>query len=86
MYSTGVYNRAALAMHALRLRVGDETFFAILQSYLERFGGGTAGSEEFVAVAEEVSGQDLEEFFRAWLIDPLMPDIPEMGLYIEDYR
>jgi aminopeptidase N len=86
MYSTGVYNRTALAMHALRLRVGDETFFAILRAYLDRFGGGVAGSDDFVAVAEEVSGADLQEFFQAWLKDPLIPDIPEMGLSTADYR
>ena len=86
MYSPGVYNRGALAMHALRLRVGDETFFAIVQSYFERFGGGVAGSDDLAAVAAEVSGEDLSDFFAAWLKDPLMPDIPEMGLYKEDYR
>jgi aminopeptidase N len=73
-------------MHALRLGVGDETFFAILRAYLDRFGGGAAGSDDFVAVAEEVSGADLQEFFQAWLKDPLIPDIPEMGLSTADYR
>ncbi len=86
MYSTGVYNRGALAMHALRLRVGDEVFFRILRTYFDRFGGGSAGSDDFVAVAEEVSGQDLSEFFQAWLEEPIIPDIPEMGLLKENYR
>ncbi|MEZ4660105.1 MAG: M1 family aminopeptidase [Caldilineaceae bacterium] len=86
MYSSGVYNRGALAMHALRLRVGDELFFAIVQTYFQRFGGGVASSADFAAVATEVSGQDLSDFFDAWLKDPLMPDIPEMGLLKENYR
>jgi predicted transcriptional regulator len=86
MYSPGVYSRGALAMHALRLRVGDELFFEILHTYFDRFGDGSAGSDDFVAVAEEVSGQDLSEFFQAWLEDPIIPDIPEMGLLKENYR
>ncbi|MCB0111078.1 MAG: hypothetical protein KDE53_34390, partial [Caldilineaceae bacterium] len=86
MYSGGVYGRGALAMHALRVRVGDETFFAILQTYFERFGGAVASSDDFVAVATDVSDQDLSGFFEAWLKDPLMPDIPEMGLFKENYR
>ena len=76
----------ALAMHTLRLRVGDEVFFDIVRTYFERFGGGSAGSDDFVALAQEVSGEELGGFFQAWLVNPLIPDIPEMGLYKEDYR
>jgi len=86
MYSAGVYSRGALAMHALRLRVGDEVFFEILRTYFDRFGDGAAGSDDFVAIAQEVSGMDLSEFFDAWLEDPTMPDIPEMGLLKENYQ
>ena len=57
-----------------------------MQGYFERFGGGVAGSDDFAAIATEISGEDLSDFFAAWLKDPLMPDIPEMGLYKEDYR
>jgi hypothetical protein len=35
-------------------------------------------------VAEEVSGQDLGTFFDAWLYEEQMPDIPELGLTMEE--
>ena len=36
--------------------------------------------EDFIAVAETVSGQDLEAFFDGWLYDTQVPGIPEMEL------
>ena len=53
---------------------------------LRRFGGGVADSADFERLAKEVSGQNLDAFFTAWLEDPLIPDMPEYGLYKEDYR
>ena len=76
----------ALAMHALRLRVGDDTFFEILRTYFKRFGGGTASSDDFIAIAKEVSGKNLDGFFTAWLEDAVIPDMPELGLFKKDYR
>lgn len=86
LYSSGTYDRGAMSMHALRLRVGDEAFFNIVRTYFERYGGSSAGSAEFMAIAREVSGQDLDAFFTAWLEAPQMPDIPEIGLFAADYQ
>lgn len=86
MYNSGFYTRGALAMHALRLKVGDDLFFKILQAYFSRFGGGSAGSDDFITIAKEVSGQDLDPLFDAWLRGEMMPDIPELGLYKDSYR
>jgi aminopeptidase N len=76
-----VYTRGALVLHALRLKVGDEAFFAILRTYYETYRGGNAATEGFISIAEEIAGMDLEDFFQAWLYETALPDIPEMGLY-----
>ena len=73
-------------MYALRLRVGDELFFEILRTYFNLFGGNSAGSDGFIAISEEVSNENLDDFFTSWLKDPIMPDIPELKLYKQDYR
>ena len=86
LFSRQVYDRGALTLHALRLRVGDEAFFRILRAYVERFGGGNAHTEDFIAVAEEISGMDLQEFFRQWLFESQLPDIPEMDLHLADFQ
>jgi aminopeptidase N len=80
LYTNTVFDRGALTFHALRLRVSDEVFFRILRTYTERFRYGNASTADFIAVAEEVSGQDLGEFFDAWLYDTKIPPIPEMDL------
>jgi aminopeptidase N len=51
----------------LRGVVGDETFFAILESYRDRFQYSTATTDDFREVAEEVWGRDLGAFFEQWI-------------------
>jgi aminopeptidase N len=73
------YLRGAAALHALRLEVGDGFFFGILRRYATAFRHSSARTEDFVAVAEEVSGRDLTEFFDAWLYQESVPEIPGLG-------
>ena len=71
-----VYDRGALTLHALRLRLGDETFFTIVRTWTARFHNGNATTEDFVALAEEISGEQLDDFFDAWLFSPALPELP----------
>ena len=80
LFNKGVYNRGALTLHALRLKLGDDTFFNILRTYAGRYRNGNASTPDFVAVANEVSGQNLQDFFNGWLYNPAIPPIPEMNL------
>jgi aminopeptidase N len=78
IYTNESYTGGALVFHALRLQVGDETFFKILHSYTEQYRDGNAGTDEFMATAEQVSGEDLTSFFEAWLFGENMPaNFPE---------
>ncbi len=61
------YRKGAWVLHMLRDVVGDEAFFGILAAYRERFAFRTATTEDFRAVAEGVSGADLEWFFDQWV-------------------
>ncbi len=61
------YHKAGWVLHMLRHIVGDDPFFQILRSYGERFRYSTATTEDFEAVAEEVSGKDLHAFFQEWI-------------------
>lgn len=80
LFNGGVYQRGAWTLHALRLRVGDETFFNLLRAYYERYQYANATTADFIYTAELVSGQDLTELFNAWLYAERIPDVPEMGL------
>jgi aminopeptidase N len=70
-----VYWRGALTLHALRQRVGDEVFFEMIRTYFQRFKHSNATVEDFIALANEVSGEDLTDLFDAWLYHKAMPQI-----------
>jgi aminopeptidase N len=80
LFDPEVYDRGALTLHALRLKVGAPAFFRILQEFYSRYRNGNAATADFIALAEEVSGKDLEGFFQVWLFETALPDIPELGL------
>ncbi len=73
LFASQVYDRGAATLHALRVKVGDDAFFAGAQLWLARYDDSDATTEDFQAVYEEVSGQDLTTFFNVWLRDPVKP-------------
>ncbi|MFN8414128.1 MAG: M1 family metallopeptidase [Anaerolineales bacterium] len=75
LFNSGVYVRGGLTLHALRVKVGDDAFFKIMQTYFAKYEGGNASTEDFISIAEEVSGQDLQDFFQGWLYDKALPPI-----------
>jgi len=77
LYTDDSYTGGALVLNALRLKIGDENFFDLLRKYTEQYRYGYAGTDEFIALAEEISGQDLKEFFDQWVYSKRIPDLPE---------
>jgi aminopeptidase N len=73
LFDIAVYFRGAMTLQALRQTVGDETFFAILRNWASSQAGDTVTTDEFIALAEEESGQQLDELFRIWLFTPEKP-------------
>jgi aminopeptidase N len=75
LFDRSVYRRGAITLYALRLQVGDAVFFDILQTWITRFGGGVASTDDFISLSEEVSGDELDDFFDAWLSDGALPNL-----------
>jgi len=69
-YEAIVYAKAALFFHALRQQVGEDVYRAILRRYLREYRYRTATAADFLAVAEEVSGQDLHPLYVQWIGNP----------------
>ena len=61
------YDGGGVALHALRLTVGDDDFFAGLQTWVARYRGLAATTADFRAVMEEVADADLQRFFEVWV-------------------
>ncbi|UCC26929.1 MAG: M1 family metallopeptidase [Gemmatimonadales bacterium] len=67
VYSAMIYTKGSLVLWMLREMVGDETMVRILRTYYDRHRFNHVRSSDFQAVAEEVSGRDLDWFFGQWL-------------------
>ena len=76
LFGATVYQRGAATLQALRERVGDDAFFRILRTWVERHAGGVASTEDLVSLAEELSGdRTLEALLQRWLYEPGLPDL-----------
>jgi len=67
LFADPVYDRGGATLHALRAKVGSRTFFRIARQWVSRYDDSTATTEDFEALATEISGQDLEAFFDVWV-------------------
>jgi aminopeptidase N len=67
LFSLTVYRKGGYVLHMLRWELGDEDFFEGLRTYHERYKFGTAVTDDFQDVMEEVSGRDLDGFFDGWV-------------------
>jgi hypothetical protein len=76
LFDGAVYDRGAMTLHALRMRVGDADFFTILRTWARTHAGGNVSTPQFVRLAERVSGQQLDGFFDAWLFTSGKPAAP----------
>jgi hypothetical protein len=73
LFDISVYWRGGMTLHALRTQIGDQAFFRLLRTWFREQRGGHATIEEFVATAERVSHQQLDDLFDTWLFTPEKP-------------
>jgi aminopeptidase N len=77
LFGDAVYDRGAMTLHQLRLAVGDDDFFEILRTWTADHRYGNATTAEFTALAEKISGKDLDALFQAWLYTPSKPAVAQ---------
>lgn len=68
--------KAMLMTYALHERIGEELFWQIIAEYYQRHAFETATTADFIEIAEEISGQNLENFFNRWLNQGTVPGLP----------
>ncbi|KOY54461.1 M1 family metallopeptidase [Streptomyces sp. XY332] len=77
-----VYDGAALILYALRQEIGAKAFDRLERRWVAEHQDGIAGTDDFVRLASDVAGRDLEPFLKPWLYGkttPAMPGHPEWG-------
>jgi aminopeptidase N len=73
LFVDAVYDRGAATLFALHEKIGDPAFRAGTRLWLQRYRNGDASTEDFQAVFEKASGQDLSAFFDTWVRTPVKP-------------
>jgi aminopeptidase N len=76
MFDDRVYERGALTLHALRVTVGDDRFFALLRDWTTTYRHATVSTDDFIALARGYAAGPLDELFAAWLFEPSLPALP----------
>ena len=68
-YGAIVYGKGPLFFHHLRELVGDALFDEILRAYFQEHYYRIATAESFLAVAEKLSGQNLNALYQRWILE-----------------
>lgn len=82
-YTGDIYFKGALVLHALRYLIGDEAFFSVLARWndpdppahdeLGRCRCRSVTTDDFVALASDVAGEDLSWFFEVYVRRAALP-------------
>ncbi len=75
LFDRHLYEKAALVLHALRMEVGDASFWRGVRTYLERHANGVVETRDLQRAMEDASGRGLGRFFEQWLSKPGHPEI-----------
>jgi aminopeptidase N len=73
LFNGTIYVRGAMTLQALREKVGDLTFFQIMRSWAAQNRHGNVTTAQFIALSEQLSGMNLDNFFDVWLYQPGKP-------------
>ena len=73
LFDDAVYERGAMTLQALRDEIGTTNFFDVLHRWVQDHAFDTGSTDDFIALAEQVSEQQLDDLFQTWLFDPRKP-------------
>ena len=76
------YDKAGWMLRMLRYQVGEDTFQKIILAFYEQYKYDIASTQNFIAVANDVSDANLDKFFEQWFYTPGAPDV----LYNWNYK
>ena len=73
LFGDAVYLRGGMTVYALRKKIGDAAFAKLIAAWTTDFRDRSAGTDDFIRTAERASGQNLDDFFQAWLYGKKKP-------------
>ncbi|MBM2614933.1 M1 family metallopeptidase [Actinoplanes sp. LDG1-06] len=79
MFDPLVYKRGALALHAVRARLGDAAFLPMLRAWTAENRHAMVTTEQFRTHVARFTAEPLRDLFTAWLDRPALPPLPRAG-------
>ncbi|MGV9307592.1 M1 family metallopeptidase [Nonomuraea sp. NPDC003727] len=79
LFHNATYYRGGMTLQALRTEVGDAAFWSIIRTWARAKAHGNAETAEFIALAERISGKQLDALFDTWLFTPGKPATSPTG-------
>lgn len=89
MYSSAAYDGGALIYYLIEDTLGETKFHEFIRAMIDRYAYGTISTEEWIALANEIAGEDLRGLIESWLTYETPPDYPgvvTLREIIEDYQ
>lgn len=83
-YRNAAYNRPAIAYEFLNDMLGDNLFVEALQEFIKRWTGKHPGPYDMFYTFNEITGQNLNWFWRPWFFDFGFPDLAIDKVEIEN--
>lgn len=62
-YGVNSYPKAAAVLYQLQNEIGDDVMARVMRTYFQRWHFNHPGTQDFITIAEEISGRDLDRFF-----------------------
>jgi aminopeptidase N len=79
--NTNSYQKASWFLHMLRAKVGADVFQKGIRSYYSLYRDRNASTHDFLTEMEKAAGQNLHEFFDAWLYQAGHPHVSGSWTY-----
>jgi aminopeptidase len=75
MFDDRLYKRGAITLHAIRVSLGDTTFFDLLRTWTTQHRHGSVTTTAFRALVSQYA--DLADLLTTWLDKPALPSLPK---------
>lgn len=76
MFDDRVYKRGAVALHAVRVLLGDAAFFDLLRDWVASFRFATVSTDDFIRTADRHAPAPVESVLDVWLYQEALPPFP----------
>jgi len=73
IFDRHLYEKGSLVLHMLRNELGDETFWAVMNHYLNKHAQQNVETIDLIRAVEDITGRNMKKFFDQWVFGAGFP-------------